>query len=676
MRNDRDQPDSGDARALEARSRIARLVGGGGVLLPVAAALLAIGVLSPAIPGGWVYDDRLKILDNNLVRDPALFWEALVSDEWAFLSAGGESASPYWRPTFVLWMIANQRLLGLADPGAWRLECVLLHALVTLLAYGVCRRLGLSWLPAGIVACLFAVHPSRVETAGWASGATDLLLATGMLGSLWLILPALQGAAWSRARTLLAWSGSLLLYAAACGAKEAAVLFPLVIFAASLRWRQPDEPLARPRLDVASWRRAALMTLPFVGVAALYLLIRAVVLRSPDAVPVQGTDLLTVLLTLPQVGAFYLRQALFPAWIGPVYPLSPVVSPGFWSVAVPLAIVTIAAIIILWLVLRTRCRHAALVGLAIFVLPLAPACNIGAFAPEQMVHDRYLYVPLLGLATLLVLGASELLRRARWSQGARDAVLASGAAVACILLAVQTLRYAPAWTADLTIWEWGARSDPTSALAHSQHGLFLMEADRLDEARAELAESLRLSDTDGARLGLAETSLRRAQPIEDEAAARPLYDEAEGHLRIALSRQGASPDITLFHASDLLARVLLERDDNVDAAITLYRHARDRLPAAAAAITDRIAMVLTTAGRSEEAVRELESVRDRAMTEALPQARLVYWRLGELYAASGRPRDAQLAFQEFLRATAGAHEPGLIQLRESAARRLAAMQGR
>jgi hypothetical protein len=59
-----------------------------------------------------------------------------------------------------------------------------------------------------------------------------------------------------------------------------------------------------------------------------------------------------------------------------------------------LPLVTSLAVIggMLWVAYRNRLAR---LGLALFVLPLISAMNIGAFEQEQIVHDRYLYLPLL-----------------------------------------------------------------------------------------------------------------------------------------------------------------------------------------------------------------------------------------------------------------------------------------
>src|SRR5687767_6242074 len=110
-------------------------------LIPAA---VAIALFLPIVRGDFIYDDHLQIQSNTFIRQPALYWRALWSDVAAFSSSDGGPASPYWRPTFVAWMIVHYALYGAEHAAGWRASNVLLHALAAVLAFAVCRRLGLA----------------------------------------------------------------------------------------------------------------------------------------------------------------------------------------------------------------------------------------------------------------------------------------------------------------------------------------------------------------------------------------------------------------------------------------------------------------------------------------------------------------------------------------------------
>ena len=130
-------------------------------------------------------------------------------------------------------------------------------------------------------------------------------------------------------------------------------------------------------------------------------MVRALLLGQVAKTNATEEPLSAIILTAPSLLAFYLRQSLFPLIIGPSYPLRALdagsLSPAnFW---LPLLVVVVAAVLIVWAVRQGLVQQ---IGATIFLLPLLPALNINAFIPEQLVHDRYLYLPLLGFLMVVV----------------------------------------------------------------------------------------------------------------------------------------------------------------------------------------------------------------------------------------------------------------------------------
>src|SRR5262249_42903264 len=74
-------------------------------------------------------------------------------------------------------------LLGL-EPRRWFAALITLHALNTLLLFGLLRRLGCRTLVAGTMAALWALSPVQAGTVGWIAVFGHLLLGTVML--VWL----------------------------------------------------------------------------------------------------------------------------------------------------------------------------------------------------------------------------------------------------------------------------------------------------------------------------------------------------------------------------------------------------------------------------------------------------------------------------------------------------------
>jgi tetratricopeptide (TPR) repeat protein len=296
----------------------------------------------------------------------------------------------------------------------------------------------------------------------------------------------------------------------------------------------------------------------------------------------------------------------------------------------------------------------ARIGLALLLIPLLPTLNIAAFDPEQLVHDRYLYLPLLGFLILTVPAIASLLqgfaseRMSRW-----PLLVFILAMIVSVPLAAQTVRYNRAWTSSLALWEWGVRSDPNSAYSYELYGTSLYEARRLDEAVAAFTRSIEIAPR-------ARAYVVRATACIDQHK----FAEAERDLRAVTSQKNVTA-YTLYRTYLALA-VCLENQGRPNEAIDAIKQGRIRLPHYTAALTGKLLSILSRAGRKNEALGELNAVRGQARTETLPESRLLLCGLGFLNLELGHPEDARAAFVEFLSVTQAMQTPGIKQARAEA----------
>ncbi len=641
-------------------------------------ALLAIAVFAGSLHGEFVYDDTKQIVDNQLIQEGRYFGKALLSDVWAFKGEKGSAWSNYWRPVFVLWLILNYRLFGLGNTFGWHLANLLLHVGACFLAYLLLRRLRLGVPVALAIGMLFAVHPVHVESVAWISGSTDPLLALALLGSLFFLLPP-------RPRPV----PSLVLFGAALLSKESAVLFPAIVFVLLFA-------TAGDSLPAAQRARSALRGLwPFLVLTAVYVALHLIIIgRTQIAVPWQ-TGPLGLLFSAPPVLFFYLRQCLFPLWLGPSYPLRALgpATGGLANYWLP-TLLTAAALVVLYRLARRSA--AGMLGLALFLVPLLPALNLNAFVPEQIVHDRYLYIPLLGLLMLLVPaveeGARRLLARGggaglaggagaapkRGLEGAAGTGSSGGhglpagapsqrpgsgaghgsgagaasaaaarftlalAAACCVPLGIRTVAYNRAWMSERALWESAVQSDPGSASNLTEYARMLVLEKNYAGAKQALDRALTIYPLMLAYLQRAEIAMKEAGLAPDPAARGRLLAAAEADLRLVLSDQ---PDNRL--AYERLA-VVYQEQGRLDAAGELLRTAREKIPHMKAAFTDSLAVVLYQQGRKAEALAELEGARALAAREYGTGASSLLFHLGTLYAELGRGADARAALEEFL----------------------------
>lgn len=590
--------------------------------------LVTLGVYYGSLSGDFVYDDNRQIAQNPLIQERSLYGTAVVSDVWAFKSSGEITASNYWRPTFTLWSIANNELFGI-EPSGWRVSNFAIHIAAAIAAFYLLLLLGIPLMPAAVFATVFAVHPAQVESVAWISGAPSTL--AGLFLTLSLIF-AIRSARESKGKYYLAIAvGTFLL---AIGARESVVVcLPLFWLIFSTRGLSDFSELKQ---------RTKKNILPlglFASAAAAFLIVRSIILGGV-ALPVENAPTLSeALLTAPKIFLFYLKQIFYPSILGPNYGIRAISEIGLMSFAVPAAL---SAAILGFAIFFARSSPRALFGLGLFILPLLPALFIPAFRPEELVHDRYLYISVLGLCIMF---ASMIYDRfAASMQGINFKAAFTIACFIAFLLAFRSLIYTEVWRSDEALWRHAVAVDANSATNWLQLGAAL-EANGKD-ALSEFERAVAIRPEPLALNGRARARIARNDPANAIADAERVIATPNANINA----------YTLFQAYEALS-MALQNAGRLPEAERRLTEARDRLPIYRAALTEKIAVVLYQQNRKAEALRELESAREAAAAEMIPGSKLVFLRLGMLYAELGRRDEARRELQRFLQATSKDRSP-------------------
>jgi hypothetical protein len=357
------------------------------ILLLVA---VCVGVFANSVGGEFVYDDLRQIFRNPLIQDDSLIWQALTSDVWAFKGDGTQAASNYWRPTFTFFNIIAFRIFAL-EPAGWHVLNVLLHSLVCVVAFVLLRRWEFSTRVAFVIALIFAVHPVHVESVAWIAGSPDLLFGLAFLGSLWFATRYRESRSWPDLAL------AIFLYALALGAKEIGIVC-LPIYYLTLADR--DQKIRTTQRD------PLLIGIGLTAVA--YIAVRWMILGAISHPPDDAVSTMDAVLSIPMMFTFYLRQIFAPVWLAVNYPVTPVTALAPLTFWIPLLIMLAALAGLAYL---SKSSRKARLAVAIFILPMLPALNATAFISEQIVHDRYLYLPRELLARARCTGACASRRR-------------------------------------------------------------------------------------------------------------------------------------------------------------------------------------------------------------------------------------------------------------------------
>ncbi len=454
-----DEPEAGSTRPSEGetgRPPLWML----GVLL-----VLTLGAFWPALGGELVYDDLDLVGRNPTIRSIDRLSEGLSAAYWDFLDPETASRIGYWRPlTAVALYIGHQ--IGGGEPWAFHAVSIGLHVLAIWALFLFARRLSGSDFVAFFSALLFSLHPAQVEAVAWISAVNDPLYGLFCLLAMnaWLGWRDRGSPGWPRA-------ASLLLFLALLG-KENGAAFVVIALAIDLGRRLRDGGGGSLLDGLKPFQRAYL---PVIAIGVAYYLLRVAVFGNLGA----GLDRTTTFLDVSMARLLSLRVEILGGFLGvAAWPVElnvfrdirPVLPSGDPTLLAACAWLGLAAAIAA--ILAVRRARPALAAFLILPAGLAPMLlrmeSVGRFP----VSDRFLYVPLAGLAIFLALGAR------RWLPARPAAVILLGLAG---LYAWRSVDRIAIWHDEETLFAESAAATPDSP--YVQWGLGRVMLGKYQETR-------------------------------------------------------------------------------------------------------------------------------------------------------------------------------------------------
>lgn len=551
-----------------------------------AVVLLAVTFVAyrPALDGDFIaFDDTVYVSQNDIVQ------RGLTGDgvAWAFTSF---HASNYHPLTWLSHML-DVEIWGL-DASGHHLTNVLLHLASTLLLLWLLLRLTAAWWPSTMVALLFALHPTHVESVAWVAERKDVL------STLFWMLTLLAYVRWTEKPGAGRYALLVIAFVLGLLAKPMLVTLPFVLLLLDL-W-----PLRRLRFG--RWTESKQLLSRVLEKGPLFAL---TVISSVVTVLAQQTG--GAVVAVDRVGpgerianaavtyVAYLGKLVWPSNLSLFYP-HPGMPPAWQVVG---ALVLLLAVTVLVLRLRTS-KPYLVVGWFWYLGTLVPVIGLVQVGAQAMA-DRYTYIPFIGLALMLAWGLADLSvswtgPRVEGETGENAAgerslpswLRSTGVATALVLtvlLAWLTQRQAVHWKNSETIFTHSLTVTEGNYLMHNNLGAELLGQGRFGEA-----------------IGYLETALE----------LRPLYTQAHNNLGLVLSKRGE------VRRAEQHFRRTLEIDDGFaeahlnlgnlyasqgrpNEAITEFRAALRANPRLAEA-NNNLANALASQGRLDEALEAYE----------------------------------------------------------------------
>jgi Tfp pilus assembly protein PilF len=447
---------------------------------PVVCLLLAaitLAIYNPVTHHPFVnYDDDRYVTENPHIR------QGLTVDTIAWALTSTEQAN--WHPLTWISHALDVSLFHL-NPAGHHFTSVMLHAINVVLLYllliWATGRFGASLF----VAALFALHPINVESVAWVAERKNILCTTFFFLTFWAYGWYAGKPSWKRYLAVAA------LFAAGLASKPMVITLPFVLLLLDYwplnRVAGSDDLLSNDSLrPTFRWSRLLLEKLPLLAFSAASAVI------TMQAQQAGGATRSTTQFSLGvRIGnavyayAMYLWKMVWPARLAPIYP-HPGDSLTAWRVAVA-GLVLIAITAVVW---RFRRHRFLLTGWLWFLGTLVPVIGLVQVGDAAMA-DRYAYIPLIGVFTMISFGIADLAKEKKLGF-----VAAVAGAMVAITFAAVTYRQISYWQTNVELWTHALAVTQNNFIAEDNLAGALILEGKEDEAHEHFEAASRINPKD------------------------------------------------------------------------------------------------------------------------------------------------------------------------------------
>jgi protein O-mannosyl-transferase len=408
------------------------------------------------------FDDDLYVTDNSYVQAGL----SLESIRWAFTDI---YHAELWHPLTWLSLMLDSTLFGL-NPAGFHATSLILHILSTLLLFWLFNRMtGAVWKSA-FVAAFFALHPLRAESVAWIAERKDVLSIFFSMLTLCLYVYYTEKPAVKRYLLVV------LSFACALMSKPIVVTLPLVMILLDY-W-----PLKRFESNKANMALLQLREKVPLLVLSFFLTVVTFYAESITAGRNIYTSAVSRLADASLSFVTYLQKIFWPHDLVVFYPF-PQQIPA-WHVLGALVLIIAVSVTVIINIKRFPYLFAGWFWYAVTILPVLGITSIGV----HLIHDRYAYLPSIGIAVMLAWGMPSLIQ----TKETRTKILFPAAIAFLAVLAVLTWQQCAYWKNSLVLYNHALNVTNNNFIAFSGRGVAYSELGLYQKALEDFNQSIRL----------------------------------------------------------------------------------------------------------------------------------------------------------------------------------------
>jgi len=386
-----------------------------GIILQLIILFVVFAALSSSLKNGFVsWDDTKHLLENEQVRELSL-----NNIKKIFTSTIINTYTPLTILSFSL-----EYAFAKYSAFVFHLNNLLLHLGVTLLVFQLGRRMGFDLPAAFFGSLLFGIHPMHVESFAWITERKDVLYAFFYLLALLSYHKYLEGRRWGP-YVMTAVFGLLSILA-----KSMALSLPLILLLCDWFYGR-------------TWsRKIFLEKIPFFIISIAIASITFVLNVRPSESNFAEGALIWVWTLI-----FYLKKFLIPTLFVPLYQAPEPVS--FFHLSYLSSLIVFVGLIVS--LVKFRRQKLFLFAFLYYFLSIFFLLR-SDFLDPNIVADRFMYLPSLGICLLLGVGLSQLLVKLKERRSGIK--LLTGLIVGALFLGLGIKSYAQCqiWKDGVVLW--------------------------------------------------------------------------------------------------------------------------------------------------------------------------------------------------------------------------------